>query len=128
MSESAASAITKQINTLTSDYTETLVTPTNGKKAVIVVSMKALQTDRVKKLWIFIASSTIGKYMNDHPELSIKEIWFSDVLEMKGRPASYSVLDISVSKLVQKKIHGGEMKIQEGIEKVWTSLVLKTKN
>ena len=127
LNENAASTIIKQINTITSDYTETLVIPTNRKDGVIVLSMKGLQTEKVRKFWIFIASSAIGKYMNDHPELSINEILFTDILDMKARPARYSVLDISVAKLVQKKIHAGEMELEDGMEKVWTSLVKKTK-
>ncbi len=127
LSEKAASTIIEQVNTLTSDYTETLVTPTDGKDGVIVLSMKALQTDKVRKLWTFIAAAAIGKYFNDNPKLSVKEIWFSDIQDMKASPARYSVLDVSIARTVQSKIHAGEMEPEDGMNKVWTSLVQKTK-
>lgn len=127
LSEKAASTIIDQVNTLTSDYTETIVAPTDGKEGVIVVSMKALQTDKVRKLWTFIAATMIGKYYNDNPKLSVKEIWFSDIQDMKASPVRYSVLDVSTARTVQSKIYAGEMELEDGINKVWTSLVQKTK-
>jgi uncharacterized membrane protein len=126
MSENAASKIIKQINTLTSDYTETLVTPTNGKEAVLVVSMKALQTEKTRKFWTFVVAAAIGKYFNDNPDLSVKEIRLSDIQEMKERPVKYAVLEVSIAKEVQSKIHAGEMEFQDGMDKIWRSLVRKT--
>jgi hypothetical protein len=127
MSEKAASTIIKQVNALTSDYTETLITPTEGKDAVIVVSMKALQTEKIRKLWTLMAAAAIGKYYNDNPELTVKEIWISDIKDMKERPARYAILEVATAKSVQGKIHSGEMELQDGMDKIWTSLVHKTK-
>ena len=127
ISERAASTVAGQINAIMSDYTDTLVIPTNRTDGVIVISQKALQAEKVTKIWTFIAASAIGKYFNDHPELSVKEIWFADITDMKARPVRYSVLQLSVAKYVQSKVYAGAMDIEDGQAKVWDSLVRQTK-
>jgi hypothetical protein len=118
LSQQVASPVTQQINALMSDYTDTLVTPTNGTDGVIVSSMKSLQSEKVAKLWTFIAASAIGKCFNDHREVTVREIWFADITGMKARPARYSVLPPSDAKYVQAQVYVGAMSIEDGQAKV----------
>lgn len=126
-SEEAASNATRQVNALMSDYTDTLITPTIHSDGVIVVSMKALQSEKIAKLWTFIAASAVGKYFNDHPDLSMKEIWFSDVTDLKAKPMRYAVLQVNVAKRVQAQVYAGTMELEDAQTKLWSSLVRKTK-
>ena len=127
ISEQAASTIARQINAVMSDYTDTLVIPTDKTDGVIVLSQKALATEKVAKLWTFIAAAAVGKYFNDHHDLSVKEIWFADVTDMKARPVRYSVLNLSIARSVQAQVYAGDIDIEAGEAKVWSSLVRHTK-
>ncbi|MCX6950870.1 MAG: hypothetical protein NTV51_01590 [Verrucomicrobia bacterium] len=128
LSQAAASAATQQINAIMKDYTDTLVTPASGSDGVVVVSLKVLQSEKVAKLWTFIAATAVGKYFNDHPKFSVKEVWFSDAADLKARPARYAVLQLELAKRVQAQVYAGTMTLEEGQTKVWSSLVRKTKD
>lgn len=65
--------------------------------------MKALQSEKVAKLWTFIAAAGLGKYFIDHPKQTVREMWFSDVADMKARPARYAVLQLSVAKVHERE-------------------------
>lgn len=71
LSAEAAGKISQQINAITSDYTDTLLTPTDSKEGVIVVSMKVLASEKVAKLWHFVAACAVGKYYNDNAGASV---------------------------------------------------------
>ena len=126
VSTSAASTMSRQIDAILSAYTDTLVTPTNGTDAVIIVSMKALQSDKVANLWFLISACTAGKYFNDHPSLSLNEIWFSDINGMRARPARYSVLPVRVAKSVQSRMVDGTLDLDEATTIIRNALVSKT--
>jgi len=128
LSQDAASNITRQVDAVMADYTDTLVTPTIHTDGVIVVSMKSLQSEKVTKLWTFIAAAALGKYFNDHPNLGMKEIWFSDITNLKSKPIQYFVLPMDVAMRVQVQVHDGKMDLNEGQAKVWSSLVRKTRS
>lgn len=126
VSISAAEKMTRQINAIMSDYTDTMVTPTNKPDAVIIVSMKALQTEKVARMWWLISAAAVGKHLNDNPSLSLNEIWFSDINDMKARPARVSVLPASVAKTVQSKMYNDAMEPKEAMDLIQKSLVKRT--
>ena len=111
-----------QINSLLSQYTDTLVLPTEGKEAVIICSTKVLATDQIKKLWSFLSACAVGNLLNDNPNVSIAEIWLTDRADMAQNPPRYSVVSTSIAKEVQAKVHAEEMTLEDGIEKIWASL------
>lgn len=125
LSTEAAAKIGQQINAITSDYTDTLVTPTNGKEGVIVVSMKVLASEKVAKLWHFVAACAVGKYFNDNASASVEEIWFADPTDLADKPPRYAVLKLPVAKAVQSQLYSGSMDVEAGQAKIWGSLERK---
>lgn len=121
-----AAKISQQINAITSDYTDTLVTPTDGKEGVIVVSMKVLASEKVAKLWHFVAACAVGKYYNDNGNASVEEIWFADPTDLAAKPPRYAVLKLPVAKAVQSQLYNGTMDVEVGQSKIWSSLERKS--
>lgn len=115
-----AGKLSKQINTLFSDYTDTTVFPTDGNDAVIVFSGKIL-TDQ-KDLWIFVSACAIGKHLNDNPSTKINELWFADVGEMKSNPKKCQVLSAEVAKSVQSRVHSGDVELKDGMRLIKNGL------
>ena len=120
----AADWIGAKINVLMKDYTDTAVLPAND--GIIIFSKKKLQSEEVKKLWVFIAAGAAGKYFNDHPCSTNYVLYFSDVGDMKARPIRTLALNLSVAKSVQSRIYNEKLGLKEGISEIWNSLEPKT--
>ena len=103
-----------------------LVTPTNGKEGVIVVSMKVLASEKVSKLWHFVAACAVGKYYNDNAGAVVEEIWFADPTDLAAKPPRYAVLKLLVAKAVQSQLYNGSMDVEAGQAKIWNSLERKS--
>lgn len=120
----AANYVSVAINVLMKDHTDTAVIPAND--GILIFSKKKLQTEEVKKLWVFLAASAAGKYFNDHPTSTNYVLYFSDVGDMKARPIRTQALSLSVAKRVQSKLYNNQMSLKDGIDEIWNSLESKT--
>ena len=120
----AANSISVAVNVLMKDHTDTSVFPAND--GILIYSQKKLQTEQVKKLWVFIAAGAAGKYFNDHPTSTNYVLYFSDVGDMKARPIRAQSLSLSVAKRVQSKLYNNQMSLKDGIDEIWNSLESKT--
>jgi len=126
VSESAAADISQKINALTGEFTDTLVLPTNGQDAVIVVSTKILPTETIAKRWHLVAAMGVGNYFNDNPGASVGEIWFSDRSAMAANPPRYRVLPLTIAKTLQAQFAANEIEnLADGEAKVWDNLTSK---
>jgi hypothetical protein len=103
-----------------------MVTPTLRTDGVIIISMKALQSEKVRKLWTLIAASAVGKYLNDNPKLALTEILFADVTDMKARPVRYLALPTGVAKSVQSRVYNGDLTLDDAQEIIQEKLVRRT--
>jgi hypothetical protein len=123
----ASNTISKQINAMVSDHTDTIVVPTDGSDAVIVASTNILSNKQVLDLWMFVSGCAIGKHLNDNPELRMKEIWFADVSGMNSKPMTYYSLPSDIAKSVQARIHRGEIELKDGMGTISQSISKNTK-
>jgi hypothetical protein len=122
VSDAAAADIANKINLLTGEFTDSLVLPTNGQDAVIVVSTKILPTETIAKRWHLVAAMSVGNYFNDNPSVSVQEIWFTDRSAMAENPPRYRVLPLSFAKNLQARFAANEMDLADGEAKVWNNL------
>ena len=111
---------------MVSDHTDTMVIPTDGNEAVIVVSTKILSNKQILDLWTFVSGCAIGKHLNDNPSLGVREIWFTDVAGMKSKPITYYSLPTDIAKSVQSRIHGGQLELKDGMNIISQKLSRKT--
>jgi hypothetical protein len=123
VSEAAAADIAHKINVLTSEFTDTLVLPTDGQEAVIVASTKILPTSTIAKRWHLVAACAVGKYFNDNPDAYVREIWFTDRSAMAESPPRYRVLPVFIAKTVQRQFEADEIEnVGDGEAKIWNNL------
>jgi hypothetical protein len=135
LSKEDADKISQQINALMSDYTDTFVAASEGGnnafgapagKAVVVVSLKVLDSIKVAKLWHFAAACTIAKHYNDTADAPVEEVWFTDPVDLAASPPRFAVLKFSVAKAVQSKLDNGSAEMEEEQAQVWDSLERKS--
>ena len=150
LSTEAAGTLTKQINEMNtlmmqsrpSDYVDTLVLPTNDKDAVLVCSigasqgnlqnvdeadrLKVLASVKVSKQWYLTAACAVVQYYKENAGVSVKEITFADVNDLKQKPIRYAVLPLEVAKHVQAEMVNERMSSDTGMSKIFNALEVKS--
>jgi hypothetical protein len=123
VSEAAAADMARKINLLTSEFTDTLVLPTDGQDAVIVVSTKILPAEKIAKRWHMVAACVVGQYFNDNTNAYVRQIWFTDRSAMAETPPRYRVLPAFIAKSVQRQFKANEIDdVSTGEAKIWDNL------
>jgi hypothetical protein len=127
-SSDAVSYIGGGINLLMSQHTNTEVSAT-ADNTLIITTRQSLNRNvkgvPLLKLWIYVSATVAGKYLNDHPESGINEIWFSDYSNLKQK--QIYVLKVSVAKKVQDRVFRSLMSpIPDGMDTIWDSLDTRT--
>lgn len=123
VSVEAAESMAHKLNVLTGEFTDSIVLPTDFPDAVIVASLKILPTLEIAKRWHMVAACVVGQYFNENPNLSVKEIWFSDRSAMSESPPRYRVLPLSVATTLQAQFNANQVgNIAEGESRIWNKL------
>jgi hypothetical protein len=120
VSMSQASIMKRQIDTMCSDFTDTMVIPTAQPDALLLVSMKVLQTTQSRNVWTLIGAASAAK-----ANINVKEIWFSDVASMRGTEPYALVLSMGVAKSVQERLHSGAINLEQGFSEIQRNLTKK---